>query len=412
MKWIKSHRWPTGILAILLAIITLVFCSVFYLVFYSDLYLFLRPLPSDFDAAIIQEMQAGKAPGAAALIIRNGQIESAKGYGLADPETGRAATSDTLFTIASISKTVTATALMTLYERGKFGLDDDIDRYLPFEVRNPNYPNDPITFRMLLSHTSSIQDSDVYDQYYTLQKTPVLPDSPIPLGDYLRDYLSAGGKLYNKLDNFIKDAPGTTYTYSNTGFGLIGYLVERISGMPFDQYCKQAVFEPLGMEHAAWFFKNVDANMMAVPYGYDTLLRQPKRYGFYSYPTYPDGTLKTSVNELARFLTVFINDGKTLEGKLFLKPETVKEMLTLHRYPGMDPGDFVGLAWHADETGVYYYDGGDPGISTFTYFNPDTNQGAIFFSNGGDVIDAVGIARTTLFYIFVSSTLQKQMVAP
>jgi CubicO group peptidase (beta-lactamase class C family) len=266
---------------------------------------------------------------------------------------------------------------------------------------------------MLLSHTSSIKDSNVYSQYYTLNQTPVLPDSPIPLGEYLKDYLSPGGKLYNAKDNFLVAAPGTTYTYTNTGFGLVGYLTERISGIPFDQYCKQAVFEPLGMQHSAWFFKDVNTNRMAIPYGYNDLLRQPKRFGFYGYPTYPDGALKTSVNEFARFLSVFINEGKTFEGETFLQPETVREMLAPHHFPGMDSGTSVGVAWHFDGDN-YFHDGGDPGIDTYTFFNPNTDKGVIFFSNGTDVSSSSPptIIRGLYFEILIPTLLTTKMNNP
>lgn len=405
MKWIKSHPWRTGLLTLLLAIIVFVI--------YTDLYLLFRSRPNDFDTAIIQDMQSAKVPGAAVLFIRDGQIESAKGYGLADPETGRAVTPDTLFTIASISKTMTATALMTLYEQGKFELDDDINEYLPFEVRNPNFPDIPITFRMLLTHTSSIRDSDVYNEYYTLEQTPVLPDSPIALGEYLNDYSSPNGNLYNAKDNFLEEVPGTKYEYSNTGYGLVGYLTERISGMPFDEYCEHAVFEPLGMENTAWYFKDVDLDLMAVPYGYNNLLRQPKRYGFYGYPTYPDGALKTSVNEFARFLVVFIKEGQTLEGEVFLQPKTVKEMLTPHKFPGMAEGESVGLAWHFDGSD-YNHSGGDPGIGTIAYFNPDTDQGGIFFSNGLDLdlLSVPNLARGLFFYQEMETVVKEKMAVP
>jgi CubicO group peptidase (beta-lactamase class C family) len=402
MQWIKSHRWLTFILTMLLFIAILV-C-------YTDLYLLFTPRSGDIDSAFIQDMQAAKVPGAAMLIIRNGQVESANGYGLADLQTGRAVTPDTLFTIASISKTATATALMTLYERGEFSLDESIDPYLPFKVRNPNFPDMPITFRMLLSHTSSIQDSDVYTEYYTLQQSPVLPDSPIPLGEFLKDYLSTDGKLFNAKENFLQDAPGTTYKYSNIAFGLVGFLTERISGMPFDVYCKQAVFVPLGMDYTAWYFKDVETELMAVPYGYNDLLRQPKTYGFYGYPTYPDGALKTNVNEFARFLSVFINEGNTFEGKPFLEPETVKEMLALHSYPGMDMGDSVGLAWHS-RNGLYFHTGGDPGMFTITFFDPKRNWGAVLFTNGGGEFDVPGLARQNFFGNQAASMLITKMTA-
>jgi CubicO group peptidase (beta-lactamase class C family) len=337
----------------------------------------------DFDSTIIEAMKASNAPGAAILIIADRQIKYTKGYGLADPQSGRVVTPDTLFTIASISKIVTATALMTLYEQNRFSLDDDINLYLPFQVRNSNFPDTPVTFRMLLSHTSTLKDCDIFYEYYTLKKTPVLPDSPILLGAFLEDYLSPDGKLYNISNNFLKVKPGTKYAYSNIGFGLLGYLTECISGIRFNDYCKQVIFEPLGMSNTAWYFKDVDLDLMAIPYGYDNSLHQPIRYGFYGYPTYPDGALKTSVNEFARFLFVFINEGKTIDGKLFLRAETVKEMLNLHKFPGMQQGEAVGLGWHFDGH-VYWHNGVDPGISTLTYFNQGTGQGAIFFSNGNN----------------------------
>ena len=339
---------------------------------------------SNFDSTIMEAMKASNAPGAVILIICDRQIKYTKGYGLADPLSGRVVTPDTLFTIASISKTVTATALMTLYEQKKFTLDDDINLYLPFQVRNSYFPDAPITFRMLLSHTSTLMDSDIFYEYYTLHKTPVLPDSPILLENFLRDYLCPDGKLYNIKDNFLKAKPGTKYAYSNIGYGLLGFLTECISGMRFNEYCKQVIFEPLGMRNTSWYFKDVDLNLMAIPYGYDNSLHQPIRYGFYSYPTYPDGTLKTSANEFAHFLFVFINKGNTIDGRSFLRAETVKEMLDLHKFPGMEHGEAVGLAWHFDGR-VYWHNGVDPGISTLTYFNHGTGKGVIFFSNGDNL---------------------------
>jgi CubicO group peptidase (beta-lactamase class C family) len=150
---------------------------------------------------------------------------------------------------------------------------------------------------------------------------------------------------------------------------------------------------------------------MAVPYGYNNLLRQPRTYGFYGYPTYPDGALKTSVNEFARFLSVFINEGKTFEGKPFLKAETVKEMLNLHQFPGLDVQDSVGLAWHS-RGGFYYHTGGDPGMTTMTIFNPSTNQGCVLFTNGGDNLDILAQARQDFIANEAMTLLMTRMTAP
>lgn len=396
--WLKAHLWLT--VAISLLIILFAFSA------YTELHLLLRPRPQATDAMILQSLLAAKVPGAVLLTMQGGKIETAKGYGLADPKTGRAMTPDSLFTIASISKTITAAALMTLYERGKFDLDEDIDRFLPFTVRNPAFPETPLTFRMLLTHTSSIRDSDHYRAQYTLQQTPQLPDSPIALGDFLSGYLQPGGKSYRAEENYHPDRPGTNYRYSNIGYGLVGYLVERISGAPFEQHCRQAVFEPLSMERSAWHHRDVDAGQMAVPYGYDNLKRRPQTIGFYGYPTFPDGALKTSAREFSRFLAVFLNNGNTIDGKPFFQPSTVRTMLELRTIPGARVA--VGQAWHGDGN-IYFHSGVDPGIFTLTGFRPATGQAFVFFSNGNDGSILPGMLRQAFFINRIQNLMKRYL---
>lgn len=392
--WLKAHSWLTSSVSL--------FILLFAFVAYGELHLLLRPRPQGVDAMVNQSLLGAKVPGAVLLTMRHGKIEQARGYGLADPGTGRVVTPNTLFTIASISKTVTATALMTLYEQGRFGMDDDINRYLAFAVRNPAFPDQPVTFRMLLTHTSSIRDSDDYEAHYTLHQTPQLPDSPIALGDFLGSYLQPGGMRYRAEENFHPDKPGMNYNYSNIGFGLVGWLVERISGMPFEQYCRQAVFNPLGMERSAWHYEDVDTGEMAIPYGYDNLRRQPQAIGYYGYPTFPDGALKTSAIEFSRFLAVFVNEGKTIDGKPFLQPATVRTMLTLRTI--QDSPMSVGLAWHRDGD-IYFHSGGDPGIFTLTGFRPTTGQAFVFFSNGGDS-SLPGMLRQVFFFKRIQNLME------
>ena len=126
-------------------------------------------------------------------------------------EQKKSVTDSTLFCIASISKTITATAVMQLWEQGLFELDDDVNDYLSFNVRNPNYPDVPITFRMLLTHTSSINgwtNNITHNQ-----------DNPIPLGFYMENYLVPGGVHYNSSD-WNSWMPGTSYDYSDESAAL------------------------------------------------------------------------------------------------------------------------------------------------------------------------------------------------
>ncbi len=382
--------------AITILLIVAVLLGIFGLVL--DLQLYLKPLPADLDEAVEQQMKAAKLPGVALTAVKDGRIAFSQGYGLANIEENRPVPPATVFPIASVSKLVTATTLMRLNEQGKFHLDDDINAYLPFNVRNPAFPDSPITFRMLLAHTSSITDGPAYNQSYTTGKSK---DPVVALGDFLSGYLFPEGETYNPQKNFSKNVPGTRYEYSNVGFGLLGYLAERIAGKPFAQVCQEEVFAPLGMTHSAWYHRDVDPSMWAMPYSYNILRRSYSPTGAYSFPTIPDGALKTSANDFARFLTPFINDGKTMEGQPYLAPETVAEMLRV-QYP--DSGETNGLAWAAHPTkNNYDHSGSDPGISTFVVISPAKRLAAIVFTNGGGAESLGGLRSTFGFLRFVKN---------
>lgn len=146
---------------------------------------------SDFEAYISVEMNRQKIPATAVLIFKNDNILYEKYFGQSNIEDETPLESNHVFLLASISKTITATALLQLYDQGYFQLDDTINDFLPFQVNIPNTSTD-ITFRMLLTHTSAIADgSALDDQYYYGQ------DSPIPLNHFLQNYLFPGGQHYN-----------------------------------------------------------------------------------------------------------------------------------------------------------------------------------------------------------------------
>src|SRR5262249_18790043 len=160
--------------------------------------------------------------------------------------------------LASISKVVTGVALMQAHERGAFDLDDAIDARLPFPVRNPSFPDVPITYRMLLTHTSSINDTDEVDDHVAKGH-----DSPIPLATFLPQYLAPGGAYYTKGSWDRHHAPGTRYAYSNVGASLAGELVERIGGESLEAICQKQIFGPLGMDETSWFLAGLDPSHLA-----------------------------------------------------------------------------------------------------------------------------------------------------
>jgi CubicO group peptidase (beta-lactamase class C family) len=285
--------------------------------------------------------------------------------GWADVVRKRPVTPETVFTWASVSKTVTATALMQLYEQGRFDLDDDVSAHLDFDVRIPACPQSPVTFRQLLCHTSGIRDSKIYDELY------VDGDSPIPLAAFLRGYLSVGGEYYHAKKNFRSRCPGTVVDYSNIGAGLIGYLVEVLSGLPFERYVTRHVFGPLGMTNTSFRLADLDRSMIALPGG-----RGPLQ----GFPTFPDGTLRSSPSNLAKFL-IAIMQGGSYGGRRILERTTVAEMLRNHT--PLDPCQ--GLIWYAERLGkrtLWGHVGDDPGVSATMFFDPATDTGVLLAANG------------------------------
>ena len=253
---------------------------------------------------------------------------------------------DTLINVASVTKTATCIAVMQLWERKKFALDADVNAYLSFPMRNVAYPEAPVTFRQLLTHTSSIADGPAYDKSY------VCGDSRTPLGQWLRDYLTAGGAFHDPRRNFQPWKPGMQFEYSNVAYGLLGHLVETLSGMSYSDYMLKRVFAPLGMSHSRILLAGMDPRSHATPYTYVSggdvaavQLRDPAwtppadRTGgvqvphcLYSWGTPPDGLARTSALELSRLLRAFMNGG-TVEGHRVLRSRTIAQILSDQHVP-------------------------------------------------------------------------------
>jgi CubicO group peptidase (beta-lactamase class C family) len=346
---------------------------------------FVRPRPPTAGASLVdatvpmhafirERMDAAKVPGLAACVVAGGRIVWARGYGWANLATRTEVAPDTDFMLASISKTVMATAAMQSVQDGLLDLDADVNAVLPFPVRNPGHPSIPITLRRLLTHTASLRDNwGIWDHFYSRG------DSEVPLGGFLRRYLAPFGDLYDSARNFDPWRPGARYRYSNIGAALAGFLVEAASGIGFDAWCEERIFTPLAMPRTSWHLKGLDRADVAMPYAYRNGAFIP--YGQYGYPDYPDGALRSTAPELAHHLLSFMRLG-TFRGARVLDAATVQEMQRT-QYPDVAKGQ--GLIWYTAHRGgrrLMGHNGGDSGVATQMFFRPDDGVGVITLANG------------------------------
>ena len=369
-------------------------------------------------------MQSHLIPGLSISVVKDNNIVWEKHFGYANIDENIPINENSMFILSSISKTITAVALMQLFEQNLFMLDDNVSDYLPFNIVHPYFPENIITFKMLLSHTSGIKDNWNVMPYY-------IGDSQLELNYYLNQYFTPEGEFYNSNSNFINSMPGTNYSYSNIGAALIGLLVEEISDQPFNEYCYNNIFEPLDMNNAFWFLSEIDnQDQIALPYqftggdgdscyeigcgvfdesnqcfcdpacidyedccfdyfdvcGENGTGSNPDNltvYDNYGYSDYPSGQLRTTSNNLAKFMSVLINDG-IYDGIRILESETVDLIKTIH-YPGVNSSQ--GLIWYfknANERTLFGHNGGDIGSLTEMFISFSDNLGVILLSNSNN----------------------------
>ena len=328
---------------------------------------------SSLDAFVAAQMDAAHIPGMSAAIVKGGKVVWSGAYGYADVEAKRLVTVDTIFLLASISKTFTATAAMQLFEQGKLKLDDDVNAMLPFSLRNPSFPDVPITYRMLLTHSSSISES--YVQLFAL----IGPgDSTVPMKDFLESFLVTGGKYYHP-EVFLGTKPGTEYAYSQVGATTVGYLAELISGTPFDRYVKTNIIDALGLVDTSFRLADLDLARLAHPYTYLASKGQV-RDDDWGCAYYPAATMHSTAPQLAKYLASFIR-GFGGDSVRLVSQATQDEMFRVQN-PAVNPDQ--GILWnYRDVEGARCigHTGGAPGVSTTMCFRPSDGVGVVTLTN-------------------------------
>ncbi len=326
-----------------------------------------------FDAYLEEELTDQNIPALSVLIFEGETIKYEKYLGQSDVANNLALTQDDIFLMASVSKMVTGTALLQLYENGEFDLDDNINDYLPFNITVPNQPNS-ITFRMLLTHTSALKDGPNAELFYSYGT-----DSPLALKTYMEKYFVSGEEYYDADDNFYNYAPGSDYNYSNMASALIGVLVAEIANLDFKEYCKLNIFQPLGMSNTYW---SLDAALqsnktLVKPYNYNNGNFEAIQH--YTFPDYPNGALRSTAQDMMKILAALSQNG-TFNSHQLLKPNTVSEMLS-SQIPSID----ATMGLHAflldDDATIWGHNGSEDGVSTEVGFNTSNKVGVIVLTN-------------------------------
>lgn len=290
------------------------------------------------DTFLKAEMSRRHIPGISVVVVRDGKVIKAKGYGRANVETGAPATPDTVYELASVTKQFTATAVMMLVEEGRVKLEESILTYLP------DLPEawKPVTVRHLLNHTSGIRS------YTSL---------PAFLANLRKDYTQA--ELIRLVAGYPLDfPPGERFVYNNTGYFLLGMLIEKVSGKSYEEFLKERIFQPLGM--TATRLNNRRAVIPNRAAGYDWAQNQLRNAEYLS-PTQPfsAGALVSSVRDMAKW-------DAALNGERLLKRSTLEQMWQPSRLAdGKTHGYGFGWAIY-DYQGqkVVGHGGGIPGFST------------------------------------------------
>lgn len=319
-------------------------------------------------------MEKYNAVGAAVAVVKEGKIIYTHSFGLKDLENKKPLTDQDIFRIASISKSFSATSIMQLVEAGKISLDDDFGDLVGFKIRNPKFPDQKITLKMALSHTSSLNDSQGY-----LNLDVINPDKNPNWAKCYNDY-----------------APGSKFDYCNLNFNLIGTIIEKKSDERFDNYVKNHVLKPLGL-YAGYCVDSLDSTRFVNLYEYhaDTKTYTPSPTAYaprrteianyimgYSTPVFsPTGGMKISAIDLAKYMIMHMNYG-TSNGIKIITKKSAKQMQT-----ALTDDEGYGLAIRtADQLipGVKLkgHTGSAYGLFSTMFFNPKEKFGFVIITNG------------------------------
>jgi CubicO group peptidase (beta-lactamase class C family) len=244
-------------------------------------------------------------------IIRNSQLSWVNSFG------SRPNNPNLIYGIASITKCFTATAILQLYDRNLLNISEDVSNYLPFQLRNPNFQNTPITVEMLLTHTAGLAGTHPHYTNFTgfdlFPKIGLSVESYPPFPEFIVAHLNSSGVYYSP-SIWSTNSPGSVFQYSNTGYGILGHIIECITNKNLTEYFQTNIFIPLNMTNIGFSHLNFDLGDLITPYHWDENLEGTQGYymelPFYSIPPIGNTGLMASIPDLAKFLVAHMNEGQ------------------------------------------------------------------------------------------------------
>ena len=330
--------------------------------------------PEKAEAGIKAIMQDMPVMGLSVAVVKDNKIIYTQSFGTKSRENNAPLTNDCIFRIASISKSFSATSIMQLAERKQLSIDQDVSELIGFKVRNPKFPETVITLRLMMSHLSSINDSQ---GYFSLDA--INPE-----------------KNPNWAKSYSHYEPGKGYAYCNLNFNMIGAIIEKISGERFDQYVIKHVLDPLKLyggydvdgldklRFASIYEYRADSTKFVLSEGaYASRAKELSNYAMgYSTPVFsPTGGMKISATDLAKYMLMHSNHGK-YRGKRIISKKSAEQMQTamseeegygfaIETTSKMIPGKTM-----KGHTGVAY------GLFSAMFFQPEEKFGIVVISNG------------------------------
>jgi len=342
------------------------------------------------DGALTDEIsslvESGDIPSLHVCVV-SGDEKWVKGFGEQTDE-------DTVFLVGSIQKVFVSVSILQLYDEGLLGLDDDVNRYMPFSIRHPGYPDTPITIRMLLSHRSGLDATLPSEFAYDWGEdnppewTRSFPEDLVNLTliEWLELNLNQDGGLYSP-SHWVRE-PGTGYSYSNNGYKILMYILESVTGQSIQDYMDENIFTPLQMDHTGFDcleFMDEHATPHTRKFGNATNIPLSVWNGRYM--------LRSSASDMGNLMVALMNDG-IFEGNRILEKETI-ELMSTNTRQSFFLRDFVrklkrdgyGMGIEVCNHGILGHGGSTVGFTGELYISPSKDVGIFRISNVNAILD-------------------------